>query len=248
MPSEKGNAMKKIIAVNIIVTLLCTLLVAYGAWRFLFSETKPRPQGAPTAAPHGEGWIDLLDAEHQSQWVNITDSLDIFEIRDGILHLFGKAMGKLRYAGFKGRSFSDFELHLEFKVAPRTNSGVFLRAIENDPVRRGFEVQVLDDYGTVPCRTGTGAIYDMVCPMYNMALPAGEWNSYDIRCEGREVKVTVNGVKVIDTDFSLLTKPYGKFSLAYAELPLEGLIALQDHGGEVWYRNIRVHPLNETEP
>jgi hypothetical protein len=239
--------MKKIIAVNIFISLLCAILVAYGSWRLLFSESKPRPEGTLTETPQGDGWLDLLDSDHAPQWVNITDDMDLFEITEGILHLYGKSLGKLRYAGYKGRPFADFELHLEFKVAPRTNSGVFLRVHENDPVRRGFEVQVFDDHGTLPSRTGTGSIYDMVCPMYNMAKPAGEWNSYDIRCQGKEIQVTVNGMKVIDTDFSQLTKAYGKFSIAYTDLPLEGLIAFQDHGGEVWYRNIRIRPLEEME-
>lgn len=239
--------MKKIIAVNVFVSLLCALLVAYGAWRFLFTDSKPRPQGEVTALPEGEGWIDLLDGEHAEKWRNITDDTDLFEIKEGMLHLFGKSLGRLRYAAYGGRPFADFDLHLEFKVASRTNSGVFLRVLEDDPVRRGFEVQVLDDHGSLPSRTGTGSIYDMVCPMYNMAKPAGEWNSYDIRCQGKEITVVVNGMKVIDTDFAALSEPYGKFSIPYTDLPLEGLIAFQDHGGEVWYRNIRIRPLEDNE-
>ena len=166
--------MKKIIAINVFVSLLCALLIAYGAWKFLFTDYKPRPQGEVTAIPEGEGWLNLLDEEHAKEWRNITDDAELFEIKDGVLHLFGNSLGKLRYAGYGAQAFSDFELHLEFKVARRTNSGVFLRVQENDPVRRGFEIQVLDDHGSLPSRTGTGSIYDMVCPMYQMAKRAGE--------------------------------------------------------------------------
>ena len=52
------------------------------------------------------------------------------------------------------------------------------------------------------------------------------------------VTVTVNGWKVIDTDFAQMTQPIGKFKTPYAEMPKAGRIALQDHGGELWYRNI----------
>lgn len=91
-------------------------------------------------------------------------------------------------------------------------------------------------------RTGTGSIYDIACPMYNLARPAGEWNSYDITVQGKQVQVVVNGWKVIDTDFSQMVAPIGKFPIAFAELPQEGMVALQDHGGEVWYRNILIRP------
>ena len=58
------------------------------------------------------------------------------------------------------------------------------------------------------------------------------------------VVVMLNGLKVIDTDFSKLTKPIGKFSTPYAQLPLSGYITIQDHWKPlVWYRNIRIKPL-----
>ncbi|MGI6139469.1 MAG: 3-keto-disaccharide hydrolase [Candidatus Hydrogenedentales bacterium] len=235
--------MKKTILITVVVTALCIGLGYFAVQFALEGQWKPRPEGMPTDPPSGEDWVNLLAPDQEIHWKNITDDNAIFEIKDGQLHLFGKSLGKLRYAGYTAREFSDFELHVEFKLAKRTNSGVFLRVKENDPVRRGFEIQVLDDHGKVPCRTGTGSIYDMACPMYNLARPAGEWNSYDIRVQGKEVKVTVNGWKVIDTDFSLMTTPLGKFPIAFSELPLEGMLALQDHGGEVWYRNIYIRPL-----
>ena len=209
----------------------------------LFSTAGPVPQGAPTPAPEGPEWIDLLDEVHIGGWKNITDSADIFAVEDDELHIFGASLGKLRYAGYTGQRFSDFELHLEFKVTWRANSGVFLRAQEDDPVYRGFEVQVLDDHGVTPHKNGSASIYDVVSPMFNMALPRGEWNSYDITCEGTHVVVIMNGWKVIDTDLALMKQPLGKFDVPFAELPREGILALQDHGGEVWYRNIRIRTL-----
>lgn len=234
--------MKKTIFFSVIVTLLVVALGYVGVRYLLQGQWKPRPEGSPTPVPTGEGWINLLGPEQEAKWKNITDEEPIFEIKDGELHLFGKSLGKLRYAGYTDREFGDFELHLEFKLAKRTNSGVFLRVKENDPVRRGFEIQVLDDYRRPPNRTGTGSIYDIACPMYNLARPAGEWNSYDITVQGKQVQVVVNGWKVIDTDFSQMVAPIGKFPIAFAELPQEGMVALQDHGGEVWYRNILIRP------
>lgn len=225
--------------------VLSVILLALGSvagCAYLMRGHAPVPSGTPTALPEGEGWIDLLDDARAAQWKNITDDKDIFEIVDGQIHIFGKSLFPLRYVGFTGESFGDFDLHLEVKVSRGANSGIFLRATPNDPVYRGFEVQVLDDHGKPPSKNGSGAIYDVVTPMFNMARPAGEWNSYDISLDGTQVTVVMNGWKVIDTDFALMTEPYGKFEVPYAELPRDGVLALQDHGGEVWYRNVRIRP------
>ena len=189
--------------------------------------------------------MDLLSEQYRSDWRNIKDDMEIFEIDGDMLHIFGQSLGTLRYVGYTGRTFSDFELHLEFKLARRTNSGVFLRAQENDPVYRGFEIQVLEDNGRAPSFTSCGSIYDVASPMFNMSRPAGEWNSYDITARGHNIVVYMNGWKVIDADLSKMTSLIGKFEIPFAELPLDGLLALQDHGGEAWYRNIVIHPLDK---
>lgn len=202
----------------------------------------PRPEGRPTVPPQGAGWIDLLDEAHAGNWRNITDDKDIFEIRDGELHIYGRTVYPLRYVGYTGATFGDFELHVEFKAASGANSGVFLRAQPTDPVYRGFEVQILEDYGKPPTNHGTGAIYDVVTPMFNVTRPPGQWNSFDVRVEGKLVTVAVNGWKVIDADLGRLTGPVGKFRVPFCELPLRGHVMLQDHGGELWFRNILIRP------
>ncbi len=225
-------------------------IVALGAAVGLFARPHidellhrgPIPAGEPTAPPSEPEWVNLLDAEHASNWKNLGDELDIFELNDGVLHIHGRTIYPLRYVTYTGQTFADFDLHLEFKVARSANSGVFLRTKPNDAVNRGFEIQVLDDFGNPPTKNGCGAIYDIATPMFNMSRPHGDWNSYDISVVGKTVKVTMNGWKIIDTDLGKMTSPLGKFPIAYNDLPLEGNLALQDHGGEAWYRNVLVRP------
>ncbi|MCX8065041.1 MAG: DUF1080 domain-containing protein [Candidatus Hydrogenedentes bacterium] len=205
---------------------------------------KPVPIGELTPAPTGEGWIDLLSPDRRKHWKNATDDSDIFEITDeGVLHIYGKSLYPLRYVAYTAESFSDFQLHLEFRLTPRANSGVFVRSQLNDPVNRGFEIQVLEDYGKPPNKNSCGAIYDITTPMYNMSFPAGQWNSYDITVKDSEVIVYMNGWMVIHTFLDKMTTPLGKFPIPYSQLSKDGYIMLQDHGGEVWYRNIRVKKL-----
>ena len=230
-----------------------------------FEIWKPKPAGKLTAAPQGAAWEDLLSAANAPQWKDPAGT-QTFDVREGTLHIpqSPHPFISLKYATFTGKTFGDFDLHLEFKLgetpwwtmipyailSPQMhgNSGVFLRVPKDESALRGFEVQVVGDYGWPPCKTGTGSIYDVVTPMFNMARPVGEWNAYDISTRGTKVTVAVNGWRVIDTDFAQLTAPVGKFRTAYAQLPREGRIALQDHGSEITYRNIRIRPAGPSDP
>jgi hypothetical protein len=58
----------------------------------------------------------------------------------------------------------------------------------------------------------------------------------------------MNGWLVVKTDLSQMTEPYGKFTIPYADLPREGMIMIQDHGGEAWYRNLLVRPVPASQP
>jgi hypothetical protein len=84
--------------------------------------------------------------------------------------------------------------------------------------------------------------------MFNLSRPAGDWNSYDISVRGHDVTIRMNGWLIIQTDFELMTTPLGKFKVAYKDMPPLGHIAFQDHGGEAWYRNVRVRPIDMGEP
>ncbi len=230
-----------------------------------FEPWKPKPSGKATVAPEGTGWTDLLGGDNAPLWKDLAGT-QTFEVKDGMLHIPASSSPfvTLKYATFTKQTFGDFDLHLEFKLAETPwwsmipfailspqmhgNSGVFLRVPKDESALRGFEVQVVGDYGWPPSKTGTGSIYDVVTPMYNMARPVGEWNSYDISTRGTKVTVTVNGWRVIDTDFALLVGPVGKFATPYAQLPREGFIALQDHGGELWYRNIKIRTSSSDAP
>jgi hypothetical protein len=194
------------------------------------------------------GFVTLFDGTSMDGWEMFSERTkevkrDAFYIDDA-----GNCVCKAYDAywwRYKERQFDNFILRFDFKVAKDTNSGVCLRTLDNGvpPPFTGFEVQILDDHGQHPTVHTTGAIYDIVTPMYNASRPTGEWNAIEITCDGHLVKVVLNGMKVIDTDFGKLAEPIGKFPFAYADLPKSGYIAFQDHGYPVWFRNIRIKPL-----
>lgn len=227
------------------VGLIAVLVLLVVAWRVVSGPKKPGPVpvGEITALPTGEGWINLFDAAHQGGWENINDDVELFAFEDDEMHLFGDSLGKLRYVGYTAEELGDYELHAEVKLTPGANSGIFIRTIPNEKIYRGFEIQVQDDYGTPPNVNTSGAIYDVVSPMHNMAFPVGQWNSYDIRVQGDKVRVIMNGWLVIQSDFEKMITPLGKFEVAYKDMQKVGLLAFQDHGGEVWFRNVVMRKL-----
>lgn len=228
---------------HILMLLLLSSMLVFAGITTACADDEPRvPVGALTPVPEGDGWIDLFDEEHAAHWRNVSDRREgIFSIDDGIFHIQGRR--PTRYIAWMGDTFGDFELHIEFKLTPDANSGVFVRTDPDNPVQGGMEVQVLEDYGRPPTRESCGSLYDVATPMFNMSMPPGEWNSFDIRFQGSRLEVLHNGWKVLDVDVSLMTMPIGKFDTPLALMPAEGRIILQDHGDEVWFRNLRIRRL-----
>ncbi len=218
-----------------VVSLLIATAVA--------SERPARDAGREKA----DGFVPLFDGRTLDGWVPYTEEgkqvppdNSAFSVRDGMIYCSGKGDD---YWIATREKYGDCELRLEFKIAPDANSGVFFRAPPDRPAFKGFEIQIIDDAGKDPDKHTTGAVYDVLTPMRNMSNPPGEWNKMEVTVRGLNVVVAVNGFKVIDTDFAQLTKPIGKFDFPYARMPRTGHIGLQNHGGEIWFRNVRVKPL-----
>jgi len=193
-------------------------------------------------------FVRLFDGVTIDQWQRYSDagqeiaaSESAFSVQEGLLHCSGK--GKDYWLATKHK-YADFVLHLEYRVAKGTNSGIFLRVPGHErPAYTGFEVQVKDDYGDESSMKSSGGVHEVLTPMRNMSRPAGEWNQIEITCQGLLIKVVHNGFKVIDSDFSQLTEPIGKFPLAYAKLPRSGYIGLQRKEGDIWFRNLEIREL-----
>jgi hypothetical protein len=87
------------------------------------------------------------------------------------------------------RTFTDFKLHVEFRVPKNGNSGIYLRG--------RHELQVEDSKGMEPYSTHTGGVYGFIAPNTNAALDAGTWQTYDVTLVGRLITVVLNGKTVI---------------------------------------------------
>lgn len=123
-------------------------------------------------------------------------------------------------------SFRDFSLHIEFNIAPKSNSGVYLRG--------RYEVQIQDDFGKPPESHLIGGLYGFIDPAENAGKKAGEWQKYDITLLGRFLTVVLNDKTVINNkEIPGITG--GALESREGE---PGPIMLQGDHGKVSFRNI----------
>lgn len=128
------------------------------------------------------------------------------------------------------QKFTDFKLHVEFKMVEKGNSGVYLRG--------RYEVQIEDNFGQEPESHRIGGVYGFITPASNPAKKAGEWQSFDITLIGRRVTVLLNDKTIIDNaEIPGITG--GALDSNEGE---PGPILLQGDHEKIYYRNIVITP------
>jgi hypothetical protein len=194
-----------------------------------------------------EGFVPLFDGKTLDGWVGLKGSTDSYYVKDGLL--ICKDFGKEHI--FTKKEFTNFILRLDIKFVPGGNNGVGVRTkISATPHLEGMEIQVLDDdapkHAEIKPYQHHGSIYGVVPAKTGHLKPAGEWNREEIICDGRRVKVTLNGTVIIDAN---LDDHAGKPGMDGKEHPglkyTKGRIGLHAHGNgeEVFFRNIRIKEL-----
>lgn len=196
------------------------------------------------------GWQDLMRAEQwrgynraefPSQW-----NLDR---KEKTLRLAEKGGGDLITVS----EYQSFELEWEWQVASGGNSGVMFHVIEGEapPWATGPEYQLLDNVGHPDGAnplTSAGANYAVHGKAEDDSRPAGEWNESRLIVMGTWVEHYLNGV--LQCEYELWSEDWEqrveaskwKNHTAYGRSPV-GHVVLQDHGDEVWFRNMRIRRL-----
>ena len=204
-----------------------------------------------------KGWISLFDGKTTKGWHSYgkTTVGEAWKVEDGSIHLDA---GKGLSAGdiVTDESFDDFDLKLEWKISKNGNSGVIF-FIQDDPKKyeqiwfTGPEMQVLDNDGHPDgkiVKHRAGNLYDLIEGKEGVVKAVGEWNQVEIISNKGKLDLLLNGVTVVSTTLGddnwkkliagskFKTKPdFGKI--------FSGHIGLQDHGNEVWFRDIKIKKL-----
>jgi hypothetical protein len=199
------------------------------------------------------GWTSLFDGKSTAAWRCYNQK----EIPPGVWAVEEGALktvpGAKDHCDLITRDkYRDFELELEWKVSPGGNSGVLYRVAELPPPSEtwhsGPEMQILDDErhkDGKDRRTSAGALYALVAPEKKTLLPPGQWNKAGVLVRGNHVEHWLNGKMILEYELgspalqALIAQSKFKDMPRFAQ-EAEGHIALQAHGEEVWFRNVRV--------
>ena len=145
--------------------------------------------------------------------------------------------------------FGDFIFRFSFRLTPGANNGVGIRTpMEGDAAYVGLEIQVLDDtadiYKNLIDYQYHGSVYGIIPAKRGHLKPVGEWNEEEIYIKGNHIRVTLNGVVIVDGDLATATKNGTLDGLAHPGLDNNsGHIGFLGHGSEVHFKNIRVKRL-----
>ncbi len=180
--------------------------------------------------------LDGWKAEGASTYEKDGKTLPVWTVNDGTIQCTGKGFGFLRY---DRQEFTDFTYHVEFKMAPKCNSGLGVRTRVFDPKQSratrpsiySYEIQIVDEDKPLSA-TSNGSLYRYVAPKENALKPPGEWNTIEVTCVGTKIKVVLNEKTIVDVDQSTID--------AIKNKPLKGYVCLQNHGGNIAFRKVSI--------
>ncbi len=217
----------------------------YVAYRDIYIREIDRPTPFElTDDEKKEGFKVLFDGTHLHEWVG---NKTAYVAEDGNLAVYPKRGGNGNL--YTKDEFSDFVYRFEFKLTPGANNGVGIRTpLTGDAAYEGMEIQVLDDgadiYKDLKDYQYHGSVYGIIPAKRGHLKPVGEWNEQEIYVKGSKIRVTLNGVVIVDGDLEEASK---NGALDGKEHPgvknKKGHIGFLGHGDVLFYRNIRVKDL-----
>lgn len=190
-----------------------------------------------------KGWHTYLKTSAEPAWTVV----------NGALQLDPKAAGQGDLV--TDGEYENFELTLEWNISEAGNSGIIF-GVHEDPAfhatyETGIEMQVLDDKNAEDNKKANhlaGSLYDMQAPAKNVAKPAGEWNLVKLRKQNGHLTFWLNNAQIVNVQMgstewnTLINNSKFKTWKNFAAYP-KGHIALQDHGHQVAFRNIKIEQL-----
>lgn len=228
------------------------LLVARGSeWAATGAVTlSTTPLNRLSSAEAKQGFVSLFDGTQIKHWTGfkqdavpakgwvVRDAAIVHEARGGGGDLVSREM------------YGDFDFRFSFRISARGNSGVMWHVTDEGKQTyfSGPEYQILDDIGAKPgARHAVGALYDLLPATNKTVRPAGAWNEGRIVVHKGRLSHYLNGKMVVDTP---CTGPEWTAMIAKSKFKnwpfgaaAKGRMALQDHGNEVAYRNLRIKQL-----
>ena len=256
--------MKKILLLSLMLSM--TVCVFAGNKKTKKAEAQPvvvNPDNTLSDQEKREGWQLLWDGKTTNGWRGA--KLDSFPdkgwaIEDGCLKVLDGGGGEAANGGdiVTTRTYGSFILKVDFKITKGANSGIkyFVDPAENkgEGSAIGCEFQILDDEVHPDAKLGVrgnrtlGSLYDLIPAPENKPFDINGWNTAMIIVQGNHVEHWLNGVKLLEYErnnqmFNALVayskyKDWNNFGNH-----AQGNLLLQDHGHEVWFKNLKIKEL-----
>ncbi len=244
--------------VQLLVTTAFLICSSFAARAEPDSNSAKQPPNVLTEEEKAAGWKLLFDGETTDGWRGYkSDTVPrSWKVENGSL-LSRRTENESSGDIVTITQFDNFELLVDWKMTTGGNSGVIYRATEeHDHIwQSGPEYQILDNAvhldGLNPAASA-GACYAVFAPAKDATRPVGEWNQARIVARGKHIEHWLNGEKLLEYEInSRRWKAYVKtskwFETAYRRgnwgLAEKGHIGLQDYGGAIEFRNIKIRSL-----
>jgi hypothetical protein len=224
----------------------------------LAQSTAPKQESAPASAEaavntlteseKAQGWRLLFDGKNPANdWRGYKkDELpSAWVVQDGALFLESKG-GDI----VTKEQFENFELLIDWKISEAGNSGIMFRVqeISKAPWHTGPEIQVLDNTGHRDPNKAAW-MYGLYTTSVDATKPVGEWNRLRFVTKNGKCQHWLNDVFYVEYEIGsedwnekVSKSKFGAFP-DFAKFA-KGHLCLQDHGNQVWFRNIKIRPLN----
>lgn len=242
--------------------LLLGAAFAFGAHAAEHATADAAHANTLTAEQQREGWKLLFDGKSTAGWHRYNEATmgKAWKVDGDSLHLDTSHMkggwqapdgGDIVHDG----AYANFDLRLEWKIATAGNSGVMFYVQEGKqypyPWHTGIESQVLDNVAADDAKYEkhrAGDLYDLIAAKPGAVRPANEWNRLEIVSDRGHLVEKLNGTVVLET--TLWGDEWKRLIAGskFRDMPgfgmfRSGKIALQDHGADVWFRNIMIREL-----
>lgn len=152
-----------------------------------------------------------------------------WHVNDGVLYFDGEG-----FSLATAQDYEDFELYVDWKIAPHGDSGIYLRGAP--------QVQIWDPADRPQ---GSGGLYNNQkhpsTPLIPADHPVGQWNTFYIKMIDQHVTVYLNDRLVVDN--VILENYWDRSQPIFSVGPIE----LQCHGDPVWFNNIFIRRLPPKE-
>jgi hypothetical protein len=209
------------------------------------------PQPPLSQSEQDAGWRLLFDGRNPDQWRGFGQTrfpTNIWDVDNGSLHVRPHVgSGDLVSVD----KFTDFELMWEWRIASGGNSGLkYLINEERGPI--GPEYQMIDDLheedGARGAKYVSGSVYDVVAATNVVVKPLSGFNQSRLLVRDKHIEHWLNGKLVLaydlESDALRAAIANSKFKAKdFYGVKVPGRILLQNHGAEVWFRNLKIREL-----